>query len=65
MERAQEGECAICGEKSDKLFVDHNHKTGLVRGLLCHQCNCGIGFFRESVPAILSAIDYLERTVNV
>jgi len=42
MYRKQHGRCAICGQKS-KLCVDHNHKTGVVRGLLCYQCNSFIG----------------------
>jgi Recombination endonuclease VII len=38
---AQEGHCALCPAtpKSRRLHVDHDHRTGLVRGLLCHRCN--------------------------
>ena len=50
----QGGCCAICGVKEDKaprsnLFVDHDHSTGLVRGLLCHHCNSGLGHFMDNV----------------
>jgi hypothetical protein len=46
---SQNGCCKICGthqsELKKALFVDHDHKTGKIRGLLCHQCNIGIGIF--------------------
>jgi hypothetical protein len=51
--------CKICKEKK-KLFVDHCHKTGKVRGLLCHTCNAGIGLLRDNKTILLSAIDYLN-----
>jgi hypothetical protein len=62
----QGGGCAICGatkgnEKSDRLFVDHDHKTGKVRGLLCHQCNCMLGYSRDEVSNLRRGIQYLER----
>ena len=41
LRKFQEGKCAIC-RKSRKLTVDHNHKTGEVRGLLCNQCNISL-----------------------
>lgn len=59
---AQGGVCAICGgvnENGSRLSVDHDHKTGKVRGLLCSKCNSGIGFFRDSISALVSAIRYL------
>ena len=55
----QGGRCAICNQTGAKLFVDHDHTTGNVRGLLCHLCNCGIGFFREDTSSMHSAIRYL------
>src|SRR2546423_5792224 len=45
---AQEGGCAICGEAPEEgkiLHIDHDHETGLVRGLLCQRCNHGLGLF--------------------
>ena len=63
----QKGCCAICNthhtiihEKTGKsLHVDHCHTTGKVRGLLCHQCNSGLGNFKDNIDLIKSAINYL------
>jgi hypothetical protein len=59
----QEGVCAICRFPSTRgrLVVDHCHRTGTVRGLLCRACNVSIGAFRESVSGLRAAADYLER----
>lgn len=62
----QQGRCAICGfsDLSDKnLFplVDHCHKTGKVRGLLCMNCNQGLGKFKDSVEALMTAAAYLAK----
>lgn len=57
----QGGVCAICGSasskrsKSGRLFVDHDHKTGRVRGLLCHRCNLAVGW-HEDDPSRADAI---------
>ncbi|GEC56773.1 hypothetical protein [Bradyrhizobium phage ppBeUSDA76-2] len=59
MVKRQNGCCAICGDCPDKLVVDHNHGCGTVRGLLCSNCNTGIGMFRDSTSFLLSAIKYL------
>ena len=61
---AQGGVCAICREPSDsarskRLFVDHDHQTGTPRGLLCHRCNAGLGYFRERPELFHAAVDYL------
>ena len=59
----QNGKCAICGEipKSERgLHVDHCHTTGVVRGLLCHGCNTGIGALKEDAEILSKAIDYLR-----
>jgi hypothetical protein len=61
---AQGGGCALCGRapRSDRsLHVDHNHKTGVLRGLLCFRCNVGIGHFREDTLRMADAIVYLAR----
>jgi len=59
----QGGGCAICGKspKPDKvLFVDHNHSTGKIRGLLCAGCNNGLGFLGDTSDGLRRAIQYLE-----
>ncbi len=55
--------CAIClGVDEDKrLAVDHCHATGRVRGLLCQNCNHGVGKFKDSPARLRCAADYLER----
>jgi len=63
----QNGRCAICGTdkpylKGNKNFpVDHDPKTGMVRGLLCHNCNVGLGNFRHDLSLLQKAIDYLGK----
>jgi hypothetical protein len=57
--RLQGGVCAICG-RSDPEHVDHSHETGEVRGILCFNCNGGLGQFRDSVDALCAAALYLE-----
>jgi hypothetical protein len=59
---AQDMACAICGQRPQKtLYVDHDHETGEVRGLLCVRCNTGLGMFRDSIRLLASAIVYLEE----
>jgi hypothetical protein len=58
-----EYQCAICGSK-ERLCIDHCHTSGKVRGILCNGCNTGLGMFREAIPSLLKAVDYLfERRV--
>jgi len=61
MHARQGGKCAICGASEEKLVVDHNHKTGQVRELLCHLCNAMIGCAREDIAILTSAVAYLQR----
>ena len=59
----QKGQCAICGDEPATergLHVDHCHKTGAVRGLLCHGCNTGIGALREDPKIFTKALSYLK-----
>ena len=56
-------QCQICNKKED-LVVDHNHKTNVVRGILCNHCNRGIGHFLENESVLKSAIQYLIKTKN-
>lgn len=65
--------CAICGEKGfmmndrvkSPLNVDHCHETGKIRGLLCHNCNRGLGLFQDSIERLKSAIAYLEGATTI
>jgi hypothetical protein len=57
----QGGACAICKTRQMPLGVDHDHKTGLIRGLLCDSCNKIIGFAYDSPEVLTAAADYLER----
>lgn len=65
----QHGVCAICGNPPDpngvgassKLHVDHDHGTGLVRGLLCTLCNVGLGRFHDDAAQLRRAADYLDH----
>jgi len=61
--RKQGGTCAICRNKAnDKaLAVDHNHKIGKVRGLLCHYCNSTLGYFKEDISLFYKCIEYLKK----
>ncbi len=58
--RAQGGACAICECTDRKLVVDHDHKTGEVRGLLCSQCNSAIGLLRDDAEVIVAAAMYVR-----
>ena len=63
---AQGGKCAVCGgEQSSSrckhLAIDHDHKTGATRGLLCDNCNRGIGHLQDDIGQLQKAIAYLEK----
>ena len=60
MEVEQDFSCATCGKK-EKLFVDHCHDTGSVRGLLCRHCNTTLGMAFDNVDTLKAMIKYLER----
>lgn len=61
--KQQDGKCAICGQVDQwfGLAVDHCHGTKKVRGLLCSQCNRGIGMFRDSPDLLRKAAEYLQH----
>lgn len=68
---AQNGKCAICGKHEtfihhktkevSTLAIDHCHKTGKIRALLCRSCNMALGHFGDSISLMKTAIAYLEK----
>ena len=52
--------CSICGTHDD-LAVDHDHTTTKVRGILCRNCNRGLGIFKDNIYFLLRAAAYLEE----
>jgi hypothetical protein len=62
----QQNSCAICGvdqeDVSRAFAVDHCHDTGKIRGLLCCNCNTGIGNLRDDIGLLERAIEYLKNT---
>lgn len=65
MLKQQNKKCYLCNVTHDSekfgLRVDHSHKTGKVRKLLCDNCNKGLGHFKDSQTILQSAIDYLDK----
>jgi len=62
--KQQQGLCAICQRSCSsgyKLGVDHDHKTGEVRGLLCTKCNAVLGMVNDSQDILIEAIKYLDK----
>jgi len=59
----EQGGCAICkrNDHVEDLFVDHDHATGMIRGLLCRRCNTGLGFFKDNPAALREAAKYVEE----
>ena len=56
----QESKCAICLVPDKRLHVDHDHKTGKVRSLLCGTCNRALGLFKDNPSILRAAASYLE-----
>jgi hypothetical protein len=69
MVEAQGNRCKICERGpeetgSKRLCVDHDHKTGKVRSLLCHYCNKALGHLEDSVERLQAAIEYLQKSLT-
>jgi hypothetical protein len=71
--QSQNGACALCGATEGRvmpdgrlfrLFVDHDHKTGAVRGLLCSTCNSGIGQLGDDIEGLERALAYLKAATT-
>lgn len=64
--KVQDNQCAICKNKFNKddllrtCHIDHDHNTGIVRGLLCSECNLGLGKFKDNKMLLEKAKEYLE-----
>lgn len=62
--KEQDGKCAICRQlcpRQMELSVDHDHITGRVRGLLCQNCNAGLGMFKDDPSLLARAISYVTE----
>lgn len=60
----QDNKCFICEkvfENDKSAYIDHCHITKKVRGLLCHNCNSGLGYFKDTINNLKKAIEYLEK----
>lgn len=66
---AQDGKCAICrrlpSEKKKTLHIDHDHVSGRVRGLLCHECNLAVGKMHDDPALFRAAAVYLDQASRV
>ncbi len=60
MSEAQNGLCAMCRD-GPAAHVDHDHVSGQVRGLLCFNCNAGLGLFKDRTVVLAAAITYLRN----
>ena len=60
--KSQGGHCAACPEvinAGKRLYVDHDHETGMVRGLLCNNCNTAIGMLKDNFYRVKCLLDYI------
>lgn len=64
----QNNKCFLCdfshrtnGKREEQLHIDHCHVTGKIRGLLCTQCNKGLGCFKDRIDVLQKAVQYLQR----
>lgn len=62
----QNGQCAICrtsdwGGSHGTSCIDHDHKTGVVRGILCHSCNVTLGLIKDNKEVAMNIVAYIEK----
>lgn len=60
----QQSRCLICGVQfsdENRIYVDHDHKTGIVRGMLCRNCNTLLGMAKDDINILKNAIEYLNN----
>ena len=61
MFEAQNGKCKICGNNhTNTMDIDHDHTTGVIRGLLCRQCNQMLGLSKDNPLILIRAINYIR-----
>jgi hypothetical protein len=61
MVTAQNGVCSICEQEPKRWSIDHDHKTGAIRGVICKTCNSGLGLFGDDPDRLLRAMEYLRK----
>lgn len=61
----QAGACAICEQEHDRLFVDHDHSNGFVRGLLCQYCNSMLGMAKDNPLVLQLGAAYLLKQQDI
>jgi hypothetical protein len=72
MAKSQDYRCLICGahienmkgRNGNRLNIDHDHQTGEIRGLLCPQCNAGLGCFKDSKELLIRALEYMGTRIT-
>jgi len=73
MLKEQDNVCKICKKPEvsrikgilKRLAVDHDHKTGKVRGLLCNNCNRALGLLKDDITVIIDSLEYLKKSENI
>lgn len=61
MKIQQSNKCLICELSDVELVIDHCHETGIIRGLLCRQCNSALGLFKENIKSLENAIQHVSK----
>ena len=61
----QQGLCGICSKAMSRPVLDHCHQTMVVRGLLCSNCNVGLGQFKDNTEILASAMRYIQNNAGI